>query len=77
MRFDLKKIFFARFFCNKVTKELDGYELYWYLYSVTLVPQLYVFFKAFFKTVASYMLLLIRVLKYISHLMIIVTDLDI
>ena len=77
MRFDLKKIFFARFFCNKVTKELDGYELYWYLYSVTLVLQLYVFSKAFFKTVASYMLFLIRVLKYISHLMIIVTDLDI
>ena len=73
MRFDFKKIFFARFFCNKVTKELDGYELYWYLYSVTLVLQLYVFFKAFFKTVASYMLLL----KFISHLMIIVTDLDI
>ena len=77
MRFDFKKIFFARFFSNKVTKELDGYELYWYLYSVTLVLQLYVFFKAFFKTVASYMLFLIRVLKYISHLMIIVTDLDI
>ena len=77
MRFDFKKIFFARFFCNKVTKELDGYELYWYLYSVTLVLQLYVFFKAFFKTVASNMLFLIRVLKYISHLMIIVTDLDI
>ena len=77
MRFDFKKIFFARFFRNKVTKELDGYELYWYLYSVTLVLQLYVFFKAFFKTVASYMLFLIRVLKYISHLMIIVTDLDI
>ena len=77
MRFDFKKIFFARFFCNKVTKELDGYELYWYFYSVTLVLQLYVFFKAFFKTVASYMLFLIRVLKYISHLMIIVTDLDI
>ena len=77
MRFDFKKIFFARFFCNKVTKELDGYELYWYLYSVTLVLQLYVFFKAFLKTVASYMLFLIRVLKYISHLMIIVTDLDI
>ena len=77
MRFDFKKIFFARFFCNKVTKELDGYELYWYLYSVTLVLQLYVFFKAFFKTVASYVLFLIRVLKYISHLMIIVTDLDI
>ena len=77
MRFDFKKIFFARFFCNKVTKELDGNELYWYFYSVTLVLQLYVFFKAFFKTVASYMLFLIRVLKYISHLMIIVTDLDI
>ena len=76
MRFDFKKIFFARFFGNKVTKELDGYELYWYLYSVTLVLQLYVFFKAIFKTVASYMFL-IRVLKYISHLMIIVTDLDI
>ena len=73
MRFDFKKIFFARFFCNKVTKELDGYELNWYLDSVTLVLQLYVFFKAFFKTVASYMLLL----KFISHLMIIVTDLDI
>ena len=28
MRFDFKKIFFARFFSNKVTKELDGYELY-------------------------------------------------
>ena len=77
MRFDFKKIFFARFFCNKVTKELDGYELYWYLYSVTLVLQLYVFFKAFLKTVASYMLFLIRVLKDMSHLMIIVTDLDI
>ena len=77
MRFDFKKTFFARFFCNKVTKELDGYELSWYLYSVTLVLQLYVFFKAFFKTVASYMLLLIRVLKFISHHMIIVTDLDI
>ena len=77
MRFDLKNIFFARFFYNNVTKELDGYELYWYLYSVTLVLQLYVFFKAFLKTVASYMLFLIRVLKYISHLMIIVTDLDI
>ena len=49
MRFDFKKIFFARFFCNKVTKELDGYELYWYLYSVTLVLQLYVFFKGFLK----------------------------
>ena len=62
MRFDFKKIFFARFFSNKVTKELDGYELYWYFYSVTLVLQLYVFFKAIFKTVASYMFL-IRVLN--------------
>ena len=44
---------------RKSKKELDSYELYWSIYLIKLVLQLYVFFKA----VASYMLFLIKVLK--------------
>ena len=63
MRFDFQKYSSPVSFVKKMSKELDSYEFYRYLFSTIQVLQLHVFVRAFFRTVASCMLFLIKAWK--------------